>query len=313
MSAGRVPGKVSAQAATGAARTPAHPASRHAMATSESRMGNTGAAGVVSSIGHSTNLVGLSTDFLASPDFNAAPQRLTISGAREFNRELFEMLGEAQSLAEAGEAFMLYMNAMFGIDAEQKDRPAANGLRRYRASFLRLIRGWAFDSSSPEGAVMKGWVESRFGIFPTFHKERIERIASPAWTTYVEEKMSSRFHTNSIQTQLDLVYEFCQWALAAFFAPGATHLTLYRGVNASEQGCAFKRGARGWTTVRFNNLVSFTHDKDVATCFGDTVLAAEVPLAKVLFFTELLPVHSLKGEGEYLVIGGDYEVEARRL
>ncbi|WP_342395128.1 NAD(+)--dinitrogen-reductase ADP-D-ribosyltransferase [Rhodoblastus sp. 17X3] len=264
-------------------------------------------------IGHSTNLVGLPTEFLASCDYNDAPLPLRISGVREFNRDLFEMLGEAENAAEAAQAFTLYMNAMFGIDPEQKETPAPGRPRRYRSSFLKLIRGWGFDSNGVEGAVLKGWVESRFGLFPTFHKQPMRRISSPVWTTYVEEKMSSRFHNNSIQTQLDLLFEFCQWALAKYFAPGATHLTLHRGVNALEDHSIYERRGDGRVTLRFNNLVSFSSERDVASCFGDTILTVRAPVAKILFFNELLPSHPLKGEGEVLLIGGDYQAEARRL
>ncbi len=264
-------------------------------------------------IGHSTNLVGLPTEFLASCDFNDAPLSLKISGVREFNRPLFDMLAEAESLAEAARAFSLYMNAMFGIDAEQKEKAQPGTPRRFRSSYLRLIRGWGFDSNGREGAVMKGWVESRFGLFPTYHKQPIRRVASPAWTTYVEEKMSSRFHNNSILTQLDLLYEFCQWGLANMAAPGRTHLVLHRGVNALEDHLDGARVRAGPVRLRLNNLVSFTTDRDVAGCFGDTILTVRAPIAKVVFFNELLPSHPLKGEGEYLVIGGDYRAEASYL
>ena len=124
------------------------------------------------------------------------PRRLRISGVYEMNAPMFEMLDLAETPAEAGHAFSVYMNAMFGVDAEQKERRA--GRARFRSSFLRLIKGWGYDSNGPEGAVLKGCVESRFGILPTFHKQRIVRFSSGAWTNYVEEKMSSRFHGNSI-------------------------------------------------------------------------------------------------------------------
>ncbi len=270
-------------------------------------------SGALRAIGHSTNLVGLPTEFLASCDFNDAPLPLKISGVREFNRPLFEMLAEAENLTEAAGAFNLYMNAMFGIDAEQKDAPRPGAPRRFRSSYLRLIRGWGFDSNGREGAVLKGWVESRFGLFPTYHKEPIQRIASPAWTTYVEEKMSSRFHNNSILTQLDLLYEYCQWGLANMAAPGRAHIVLHRGVNALEDQLAFERRRGAQVRLRLNNLVSFTSDRDVAGCFGDTILTVRAPIAKVVFFNELLASHPLKGEGEYLVIGGDYRAEASYL
>ena len=59
-----------------------------------------------------------------------------------------------------------------------------------------------------------------------------------------------------------------------------------------------------------NSLASFTSERDVADCFGDTIIEANVPLGKLVFFNTLLPTHPLKGEGEFLVIGGDYCVSA---
>jgi NAD+--dinitrogen-reductase ADP-D-ribosyltransferase len=263
-------------------------------------------------IGHSTNLVGRPTELLASCAFNDDPAPLHIWGVREMNQSLFEMLGQATNLAESGEAFACYMMAMFGIDPEQlEERPKlAGGRRRYRSSFLRLIKGWGLDSNGPEGAVLKGWVESRFGICPTFHKEIIERISSRAWATYVEEKMSSRFHNNAIYVQLDLLFEFCQWALNRFAAPAQTHVKLYRGVNSFEEHQIMERTGKRTAVVRLNNLTSFSSGRDIADCFGDTILTALVPLSKILFFNGLLSAHPLKGEGEYLIIGGEYRVTA---
>lgn len=258
-------------------------------------------------IGHSTNLVGLSTAYLADVAFNEAPRSLNISGVREMNGPLFEMLDLASDLTEAGDAFANYMMAMFGIDAEQRE--IRGGPRRFRSSWLRLIKGWGYDASSPEGAVLKGWVESRFGIFPTWHKGLLTRIGSDVWATYVEEKMSSRFHNNSIMTQLDLLYEFCQWALARFAAPGLTHLTLHRGINDFDEHPMTHRLDKRRVIMRLNGLTSFSADREIADCFGDIILTARVPVQKILFFNTLMTTHPLKGEGEYLVIGGDYEVD----
>lgn len=260
-------------------------------------------------IGHSTNLVGLPTDFLASCDFNTEPCPVHISGLHEMNPKLFEMLALARTIEEAGQAFDSYMQAMFALEPEQQRDPVRTGAaaRRYRSSYLDLIRGWAFDSNGAEGAVLKGWVESRFGIFPTYHKEPICRISTGAWTSYIEEKMASRFHNNSIYTQIDLLYEFCQWA-APQLHPGETHLTLYRGVNSFDEHRIARRIDKTQVVVRLNNLISFSRERDVASCFGDTILSVAVPLQKLVFFNTLLPMHALKGESEYLVIGGDYLV-----
>ncbi len=264
----------------------------------------------VEPIGHSTNLVGVSTPLLASQAFNDHPLPLHISGVREMNGSLFEMLGEAEDLEDAGEAFYKYMIAVFGLEPEQREKhQAGQSVRRYRSSFLRLLKGWGYDSNGSEGAVLKGWVESRFGLFPTFHKGPIT-LSSAGWVAYVEEKMSSRFHNNSIYAQLDLVYEFCQWALAKFAAPGASHLQLYRGLNDFSEHRLVERLDKRRSVVRLNSLASFTSLRDIAECFGDTILETAVPLCKVVFFNTLLPTHPLKGEAEYLVIGGDYTVTA---
>lgn len=264
--------------------------------------------------GHSTNLVGIPTDLLAHCAFNDCPMPLHISGVREMNTSLFEMLAQATDLPDAEDAFTAYMAAMFGIDPEQResspDGGTGTGRRHYRSSFLRLIKGWGHDSNGPEGAVLKGWVESRFGIFPTFHKEIIQRISSGAWTTYVEEKMSSRFHNNAIYVQLDLLFEFCQWALANFARPRETHLILYRGINSFDEHAVVGRIDKRIAVMRLNNLTSFSSDRSIAECFGDTILTVRVPVAKVAFFNTLLSNHPLKGEGEYLVIGGEYRVTA---
>lgn len=260
-------------------------------------------------IGHSTNLVGLPTSLLASRAYNDHPVTLRLGGVRPMNHALFEMLDEAETPADAALAFEQYMVAAFGLDPEQRG-PEDSRPRRYRASYFRLLKGWGYDSNGPEGAVLKGWVESRFGLLPTFHKEPIGGAGCGAWVVYIVEKMSSRFHNNAIYGQLDLLYEFCQWSLARFFGGGRRHLTLYRGVNDFREHPILARGPGRMVSLRLNNLVSFTAAREVADCFGDTILEARVPMTKVLFFNGLLPRHGLTGEGEVLVIGGDYRVRA---
>lgn len=266
-------------------------------------------------LGHSTNLMGLSTNLLGSAVFNDDPRELHISGVREMNPTMFEMLEQSDSLEDAGDAFYKYMMAMFGIDPEQHEAEDAEKtgrktVRRYRSSFLRLLKGWGYDSNAPEGAVLKGWVESRFGLFPTYHKEMITRFSTAGWMAYVEEKMSSRFHNNSIYCQLDMLYEFCQWALERHAAKGLSHVTLYRGINSFDEHQIVERIDKKTVVMRLNNLASFSSDRTVADCFGDTILTVAVPLVKIVFFNTLLPIHPLKGEGEYLVVGGDYRVTA---
>lgn len=255
--------------------------------------------------GHSTNLVGVPAGLIASNAFNDYPLPLSIRGVRETSRALFAMLDQARNTAEAAEAFEKYLHAVFTIDAACP--PARDGRYRFRASYRQLLEGWGYDANTPAGAVLKGWVESRFGLLPVFHKAPLRRVGSPAWVRYVEEKMSPRYHNNSINLQLDLLYEFCQWSRARFHS-GARHITLYRGVNDFAEHEILARPNRHSALVRMNNLVSFSADHAVADTFGDTILEVRVPTAKLLFFRELLPNHPLSSESEYLVIGGDYQV-----
>lgn len=258
--------------------------------------------------GHSTNLVGIPTGLLASTAFNAYPVPLHIASIRDGNRSLFKMLAEAETPLVAAGMFEAYMATMFDLDDQDRD---GRGPARFRASsYLRLLRGWGYEANSPEGAVLKGWVESRFGLFPTFHKQPIDRYSGDAWITYVEQKMSSRFHSNAIQSQLDLLYEFCQWSLARFHSVGRKHLTLFRGTNNFEEQKLLSRLDKRRVVVRLNSLLSFTSERELAESFGDIILEVEVPTVKILFFNSLLPKHALKGESEYVVIGGDYEAKA---
>lgn len=266
--------------------------------------------------GHSTNLVGVPTAVLADAGFNAHPVPLEIAGARSLNAALFTMLADAPTLDDGADAFHKYMAAIFDLEPDQREiarRRRDDGVKRFRASYLRLLRSWGWDCNGPEGAVLKGWVESRFGLIPTFHRTSIESFAGPAWTRYVEEKMSSRFHNNAIHAQLDVLHAFGQWALPRLYGQTVTHLTLYRGVNDFAEHAVVRRLSRSELILRLNNLTSFSSDRMVADCFGDTILTTRVPLVKVLFCDRLLPGHPLKGEGEHLVIGGDYRVTAEIL
>jgi NAD+--dinitrogen-reductase ADP-D-ribosyltransferase len=112
--------------------------------------------------------------------------------------------------------------------------------------------------------------------------------------------------------QLDLLYEYCQWIIERFQFPAATHKTLYRGVNSLDDDWIVQDEDKIHKIVRFNNIVSFTDRRSIASEFGAYILEVEVPMVKLIFFNELLPHHALHGEAEYLVIGGDYRVKVQR-
>jgi len=259
---------------------------------------------------YTTNLVGVPAPLLASAVFNEHPQPLHIAGARETNSGLFALLARCGSPDEARSVFAHYMSLAFGLErAAARDGSEA---RRWRSSYLKLLQGWALDSNGPAGAVLKGWVESRFGLVPAFHAGPLGRFPSPAWIAYLEQKGASRYHNNSIHQQLDLLYEFCQWMLARFALLGdAPWVTLWRGSTRCEEQLVAGSLRDRHCTARLNNLVSFSRSESEAQCFGDWVLKARVPRVKLLLVPGLLNTTSLHGEAEVLALGGDYLVEAR--
>lgn len=289
------------------------PSPRHRGAAVEEWAGN--GRGAEPGRWYTTNLVGLPVGLLGSPAFNAHPQPITIAGVRETHRGLFRLLDSAGDLPAASAVFRHFMEIVFGLaPPEPGDRGSPRGTPRgrHRSSYLKLLQGWGLDANSAAGAVLKGWAESRFGLVPTFHKAPLGRFPSPAWITYIEEKGSSRFHNNCIHQQLDLLYEYCQWAIARFGQPARDFITLWRGVNDFNEQRVIAGDRRDRACVlRLNNMVSFSTSRERADEFGDWILEARVPTVKILFFPGLLPGSALAGEGEVLVIGGEYEVVAR--
>ncbi|WP_205665232.1 NAD(+)--dinitrogen-reductase ADP-D-ribosyltransferase [Caldimonas tepidiphila] len=259
---------------------------------------------------HGTNLVGVPAALIGSAVFNAHPVRLRIHGTRESARGLFHLLDTAGSPAEAGAMFRHFMSLRFGLQPDPAARQRAERLR-WRSSYLRLLEGWGFDSNSPAASVLKGWVESRFGLVPSFHGAPLDLFPSPAWVAYIESKMHSRFHNNCINQQLDLLYEFCQWSVRRFGLPARGRIPVWRGVNGLAEHRLREGSLRARDCVLYlNNLVSFSLTRERAESFGDWVLATEVPVQKLLFFPGLLGPSLLAGEGEVIALGGDYRVQA---
>ena len=127
------------------------------------------------------------------------------------------------------------------------------------------------------------------------------------YLTFAIDRTTGSKRTNAINSQLDLLYEFCQYELARRF-PGQEIFTLFRGTHDASEHEVLEQVSKREQIVRLNNLVSCTAIEERAWEFGFTVWKMMAPLSKVFFFSELLPNSILKGEGEYIVIGGDYRV-----
>ena len=252
----------------------------------------------------SFNLCNLPPWVIASRHFNENPQHLEIQGVRQANRFLFDKLASIPSPDERAVIFNDYMSVKFQL--HQWERQATPTSRKsIRNSYLRFLRGWMMDSNSIEGAVLKGWVESRLGLPPTFHKQSIPDLFTEQYLLFAYDRMKGSARTNAISSQLDLLYEYCQFELARLY-PKERHVALFRGTNDADDYQVLEQVGKREQIVRLNNLVSFTSDEERAWEFGDTVWQIRAPLQKIFFFNGLLPNSILKGEGEYLVIGGEY-------
>jgi NAD+--dinitrogen-reductase ADP-D-ribosyltransferase len=251
------------------------------------------------------NLCNLAPWEIASAEFNAQPRPIHICGVRESNRPFFRQLDEEACEEKRGILFHDYMSVKFGLHLWPDYE--ANSRCCLRNSYIRFLRGWGIESNSIEGAVIKGWAHSRFGIYPSFHKQKLTPMMTIESSIFAVDLMNGRAHTNVIDSQLDLLYEYCQYECARRF-PGQTHVTLYRGTHDPEEYLQIESRGRREKCVRLNNVSSFSSDREKAWEFGSTAWQSEVPLAKVFFYSKLLPDSLLKGEDEYLVIGGDYWV-----
>jgi len=257
------------------------------------------------------NRCNLSPWIIGSEEFQAAPLPVEIDGARATDERFFRRLAEIPDAAERSHLFHDYVCVKFGVN----EAAGRDGKSKPTYSYVNLLRAWGADSNRQAGAVLKGWVESRFGILATYHNGRLADNAA-AREAFRHDRMRGAAKSIGAMMQLDLLYTFCQDELRRRF-PGVLHKTLYRGTHDPEEyvirqaelpvGSPTQRN----TLVQLNNLSSFTSDPEVAWEFGSSAWEVAVPLAKIVFFSGLLPKSLLTGESEHLVLGGYYTV--RRL
>ncbi len=255
----------------------------------------------------SLNLCNIPPWAIASHHFNRHPQPLEIQGVRQANRLLFERLDEEVCLEKRAKLFNDFMDVTFQLH-QWREQSSVSGRKSLKNSYLRFLRGWMFDSNSREGAVLKGWVESRFGLRPTYHQVPVGDPHSEGYFHYLVQRMRGAARTSAIHQQLDVLYEFTQYELRRRF-PEQRHILLYRGVYDFAEHVILEKKDKHHCLMLLNNLNSFTTDFERAWEFGTRVLKTRAPLAKVVFFSKLLPTAQLQGEEEYLLIGGEHEVE----
>jgi NAD+--dinitrogen-reductase ADP-D-ribosyltransferase len=256
------------------------------------------------------NRCNLPAVILGSVTYQRHPTPLRLDGISELHAELFDFLDRGADSSERAQLFRDYTAAHFCLDDLEAAGLTDSSSARAKANWMRILRGWSFDADGREGAVLKAWVESRFGLLPRFHGEPLRDFAAPAYLRYQEMRASGLYGTNALESQLDLLYAYCQYEFCQI-TTADIWLTLYRGVNrlADYERLA---GSDEEQVVLLNSLTSFTSSRERAGEFGDYIMTTRVPLPKIFFHYRLLP-GILRGEEEYLVIGGAYEVSIRTL
>lgn len=253
------------------------------------------------------NRCNLPATILGGLTYQQHPEVLLIDGVDQLHRDLLEELDHHDSKARREEIFTNYMAGQFSLETPE-EAGWEEGKRR-NADYRRVLRGWSFDPDNREAAVLKAWVESRFGLRTRYHREPLESESDEAYQRYRAEATAGLYNTNALEHQLDLLQRYCQYELHRE-APERTHLRLYRGINRLDEHDRLERGEKGEAVMLLNNLNSFTRERERAEEFGDHILTAAVPLSKVICFSGLLK-GLLKGEGEYVVLGGAYRVTMR--
>lgn len=250
------------------------------------------------------NRCNLPAVILGSLRYQLHPAPLKLDGVEELHLDLFQRLEECPEAGRRAEIFQDYVTVHFRLEHLEEAGFSGGPKSRAKANYVRMLRGWSFDSDSREGAVMKGWVESRFGLLPRYHGEPLRDGDGSAYQRYMEMRVQGLYGTNALEAQLDLVYAYCQYEFARQ-QPGVSHLTLYRGTNRLDEYERLAEGPGGEPVLLLNSLNSFSCNRERAGEFGDYILTLQVPVTKVLFHCRLLP-GTLQGEDEFLVVGGVY-------
>lgn len=252
------------------------------------------------------NRCNLPPAILGGLTFQQHPQPLQLDGVAELHKQLFQQLNTLPDEQTRAQRFIDYIVVQFRLHLLE-EAGLNETTERGKADYLRLLRGWLFDTNSREAAVLKSWVESRFGLMPRHHGGPLRDAQGENYQRYLAARSEGLYGTNALEAQLDLLYSYCQYELALRY-PQSQRLTLYRGINHLDEYETVDTSGRQQRTMLLNNLNSFSQQRERADEFGDIVIEVEVPWQKVMFYSRLLPDHHI-GEDEYMVIGGVYTVK----
>ena len=244
---------------------------------------------------------------IASSAFNDDPRPLEVQGVLQANAFFFRTLDGIADPEERARRLDDWLSVRFQLHQWQAQAtPSAR--KSLRNGYLRYLRGWGQDSNSVEGAVLKGWVESRMGIAPTYHRTPLGAPdpGAEAWQRYARDRVEGSARTSAIYDQLDLVYAYTQYELRRRH-PETRWLTLWRGQHDIGADQVIRQLGGREQVVRLNNLCSFTGHAERAWEFGSTVWEARVAYPRIFCLSWFL-TGALRGEREALVVGGEMRV-----
>lgn len=253
------------------------------------------------------NRCNLPAKILGSLTYQHHPAPLFLDGVADLHKALWRELEKRNDQSARAEFFIEYMQTGFQLaHLEEAGLSDGDNKARIRANYLTMLRGWLFDPDSREGAVLKGWAESRFGLLPRWHRGPIPSAESDAYQRYLHDRASGIYNTNALEAQLDLLFSYCQYELQRGY-PEQAHLRLYRGFNKLTSHDILHQFSKHRYVILLNNLNSFSDSIDLAGQFGDHVMQADIPLTHIFMYQQLLPGR-FKGEGEHVVLGGVCEM-----
>ncbi|MDX1812465.1 MAG: NAD(+)--dinitrogen-reductase ADP-D-ribosyltransferase [Gammaproteobacteria bacterium] len=253
----------------------------------------------------SINHCNLPASILGGLVYNAHPVPLELDGVSDLHKNLFVHLSKLDTFQARQKLFFEYMRAHFQLDdLSQMGLSDFTRVNRKKINYQRIILGWHMNPDSMEGAVLKRWAESRFGLSPRFHKGPIRYFDDHAYYDYLMESAAGIYNTNAIESQLDVLYSYCQYELGL---TSNSHITLYRGFNNLNAYEVLEKNGKN-ITLLLNNINSFSLEAETAEHFGDYVIEVKIPVYKVFCFNKILP-KQINAENEYIVIGGIYTAE----
>lgn len=254
------------------------------------------------------NRCNLPAQVLAGLDYQQHPAPLRIDGVRELHYQLFDVLDGEPAAHHRAEHFVRHMRACFQLDKPDALGYDAGSRRpgRIKADYRQVLRGWLFNADGREAAVIKGWVESRFGLQTRHHRGHLPNRDSDAYRRFQAELAEALYNTSALHDQLDVLYSYCQYELSRRYA--GEHRVLYRGLQHLADMEVATTPESGRPVLLLNNINSFSSSQERADEFGDCVIAVRVPATKLLYVPGLIP-GVLQGEDEHLVIGGLYQVD----